>query len=59
MLLINEDDLNVSCSSRCSGSVKIHVGRFGLTAVIDGVGDDRFQRSGESAVTVLQVGGEL
>ena len=29
-----------------------------LTAVVDGVGHDGFQRSGEAAVAVLQVGGE-
>lgn len=30
-----------------------------LTAVIDGVGDDRLEGSGEAAVAVLQEGGEL
>lgn len=31
----------------------------GLTAVVDRVGDDGFERSGESSVAVLQEGGEL
>lgn len=39
------------------GSVLSAGGR--LTAVVDGVGHDGFQRSGEAPVAVLQVGGEL
>lgn len=32
---------------------------LGLTAVVDGVGDDRLQRPREPSVAVLQVRGEL